>query len=131
MQCGERIVSDRRLGSPKAGDRHQEGAGVSIEVSKWHLYLVRTREGSLYTGIATDVARRFAEHQAGSDRGARYLRGRAPLQLVFKMEIGNRSLALRTERRVKNLPKAKKEQIVCSNPTARELMAQLGIEPLA
>lgn len=96
-------------------------------MSKWHLYLVRTREGSLYTGIATDVARRFAEHQRRGDKCARYLRGRAPLQLVFKRKIGNRSLALQTERRVKNLPKVKKEQIVRSNPTAKDLMTQLGL----
>jgi len=96
-------------------------------LSTWHLYLVRTREGTLYTGITTDVARRFAEHKESSDKAARYLRGRGPLGLVFKRKIGSRSLALRTENRVKNLPKVEKEQIVRSNPTARDLITQLGL----
>ena len=79
-------------------------------MKKWHLYIVRCRHGSLYTGIATDVERRFAEHQASE--GAKYLRGRGPLQLVFKKQIGKRELALKIERLVKKLPKFKKEKIV-------------------
>jgi putative endonuclease len=94
---------------------------------EWHLYLIRTGDGSLYTGIATDVARRFAEHQSGGVRCARYLRGRAPLQLVFKRRLGSRSLALKAERRIKGLPKARKEQIVRSNPSRGRLIALLGV----
>lgn len=96
-------------------------------MSSWHLYLIRARNGSLYAGIAVDVARRFAEHQAGGARCARYLRGRGPLQLVYAQEIGDRSLALRTESRVKSLPKVKKEEIVRSNPSGEDLIAKLGI----
>ena len=79
-------------------------------MKKWYLYIVRCRDGSLYTGIATDVNRRFAEHQ--ENKGAKYLRGRGPLQLVFKKQIGKRELALKIERLVKKLPKLKKEKIV-------------------
>lgn len=64
----------------------------------------------MYTGIATDVERRFAEHQSG--KGAKYLRGRAPLKLAFKIKIGKRSLALKIERLIKRLPRFKKERIV-------------------
>ena len=78
----------------------------------WHLYLVRCRDGSLYTGITTDVARRLAEHQGNSDAGAKYLRGRGPLELVFQRELGDRSLALGVESRVKKLSKAGKEELV-------------------
>jgi putative endonuclease len=78
--------------------------------SEWFLYMVRCHGGSLYTGIATDIARRFAEHQSG--KGAKYLRGRAPLKLAFSEKIGKRSLALKLERLIKRLPKNKKERIV-------------------
>lgn len=96
-------------------------------MSNWHLYLIRTHDGSLYAGIASDVARRFAEHQASGARCAQYLRGRGPLELVYAQEIGDRSLALRAENRVKGLPKVKKEQIVRSNPSGKDLIVQLGI----
>lgn len=72
--------------------------------------MVRCRDGELYTGIATDIDRRFAEHQSG--KGAKYLKGRAPLQLVFKKRVGSRSLALKIERLIKRLPRIKKEVVV-------------------
>lgn len=76
----------------------------------WQLYLVRCADGSLYTGIATDAQRRFEQHQAG--RGAKYLRGRGPLRLVYQCEAGDRGTALRLEMRVKRLSKADKERLV-------------------
>lgn len=79
----------------------------------WHLYMIRCRDNSLYTGIATDVARRLSEHQSG--KGAKYLRGRSPMELVFEHRIGERREALRIERRVKKLPKHKKEALVRTN----------------
>jgi putative endonuclease len=72
--------------------------------------MVRCRDGSLYTGIATDIARRFAEHQSG--KGAKYLRGRTPLILVYKKRIGSRSLALKIECIIKRMPKERKEGVV-------------------
>ena len=78
----------------------------------WHLYLIRCRDGSLYTGITTDVARRFAEHQENGDTGAKYLRGRGPLMLVFQKRLGSRSLALGVESKVKKLSKARKEELI-------------------
>lgn len=76
----------------------------------WSVYLLRCKDGSLYTGIATDVSRRLAEHAEG-EKGAKYLRGRGPLELVFHQEIGDRGLALKVEHRVKRLPKADKEDL--------------------
>jgi len=78
----------------------------------WHLYMVRCRDGSLYTGITTDVARRFAEHQEDNGSGAKYLRGRGPLTLVFQKKLGSRSLALGVESKVKKLAKARKEELI-------------------
>lgn len=76
----------------------------------WSIYLLRCSDGSLYTGIATDVSRRLAEHEEGA-RGAKYLRGRGPLELVFHQEIGDRSLASKIEQRVKRLPRECKEDV--------------------
>ena len=79
-------------------------------MSSYSVYLVRCRDGSLYTGIAIDVARRIAEHE-GSRKGARYLRGKGPLKLIYQREIGDRSLASKIESRIKRLPKAEKSNV--------------------
>lgn len=78
----------------------------------WHLYLVRTASGSLYTGISTDVERRFAEHQAGAPKGARSLRGKGPLELVFRARAGDRSRASRLEWHIKRWPRSRKEALI-------------------
>lgn len=78
--------------------------------STWSVYLLRCGDGSLYTGIATDVARRVEQHRAG--RGAKYLRGRGPLELVAARAVGDRSRALRIELAIKARPRAEKEALV-------------------
>ena len=85
--------------------------------------MVRCRGGNLYTGIATDVERRFAEHQA--DKGAKYLRGKGRLKLVFKKRIGTYSLTLKIERRVKRLPKHKKERLVATGIGIEEMLKRI------
>jgi len=74
--------------------------------------MIRTKNGALYTGITLDVERRFAEHVAGGKKGAKSLRGRGPLNLVFQQKIGSRSEALKTEAAVKNMSKGEKEGMV-------------------
>ena len=86
----------------------------------WHLYIVRARDGSLYTGIATDVERRMAEH--GDGKGAKYLRGRGPVRLEYRRRIGERALALKVEHGVKRLSKTEKERLVQTNPGTRRLL---------
>jgi putative endonuclease len=93
----------------------------------WYLYLVRCRDGSLYTGITTDVARRFAEHQGNGDTGAKYLRGRRPLVLVFQKKVVSRSLALGVESRVKKLSKARKEELVRAGKLIEVIIEQVGL----
>ncbi|WP_318153404.1 GIY-YIG nuclease family protein [Halomonas sp. ML-15] len=68
----------------------------------WYLYLVETAAGALYTGISTDVTRRFAEH-CGGKRGARALRGKGPLTLVHQQAVGSHTEALRLEREIKRM----------------------------
>ncbi len=77
---------------------------------QWYLYLIRCADGSLYTGITTDVQRRLDAHR--HDRGARRLRGRGPLELVYSVPVGDRSRALRIEHRVKRLKRAAKEALI-------------------
>jgi putative endonuclease len=80
----------------------------------WFLYVVRCCDNSLYTGITTDVRRRIAEHRGKGKNGAKYLRGKSPLRLVYKRRIGTRSEALKAEHRVKRMKKGEKEAMVRS-----------------
>ncbi|MBT0725727.1 GIY-YIG nuclease family protein [Rosenbergiella sp. S61] len=81
---------------------------------QWYLYLIQTAKGLLYTGITTDVARRLAEHNSG--RGAKALRGRGPLTVVFQSPVGDRASALRIEYQIKQLSRLKKLDIVSKQP---------------
>lgn len=76
--------------------------------------MLRCADGSLYTGITTDVERRLAEHrgEAGKGRGAKALRGRTPLQLEMSIPLANKSEALKMEYRIKQLDKAHKEMLL-------------------
>jgi len=74
--------------------------------------MVRCKGNMLYTGITTDISRRFAEHQAG--KGAKFLRGKAPLKLVYQQEVGTHSEALKLEINIKKLSKLEKEALVSS-----------------
>lgn len=85
--------------------------------------MLRTRMGTIYTGIATDVERRLGEHAGNDGNGARYLRGRAPLELVYQAPIGDRSLASRLEHAIKRLPRSKKEMIIATKPDRQELLS--------
>jgi putative endonuclease len=90
------------------------------------VYILRCADGSLYTGIATDVSRRLVEHEKGL-KGAKYLRGRGPLELVFQSEIGDRSLATRVELGIKSLAKEAKEKFIESRGDSSDVLLDLGI----
>jgi len=75
----------------------------------WFVYVARCADGSLYTGIARDVALRIAAHDAG--KGARYTRGRGPLTLCAKRRCLSKGQALRLELAIKRLPRAQKERL--------------------
>lgn len=74
----------------------------------WWVYIIRCGDDSLYTGITTDVTRRFEEHASGSPKSAKYLRGRGPLVLVYSRVVGSHSEALIEERRIKRLRRSQK-----------------------
>lgn len=92
--------------------------------SPYELYILRCSDGSLYTGIALDVDKRRLEHENGT-RGARYLRGRSPFEIVFRVVAGDRSEASRLEYFVKKLAKADKERLVAGEAALAELLPQL------
>ena len=91
---------------------------------RWYVYLLRCGSGALYTGIATDVSRRLAEHREAKGKGAKYLRGRGPLLLVFKKAVGAKGLALRVEGRIKKLPKARKEALIEQDHVIERIIAR-------
>lgn len=95
--------------------------------SAWFVYMLRCGDGSLYTGIATDVDRRLQEHQGkgGANKGAKYLKGRGPLNLVLAQEVANRSVASRLEYRIKSLAKADKELLVAGKMNMTALLEQM------
>ena len=76
----------------------------------WTVYLLRCGDGTLYCGIALDVEARLALHEAG--RGAKYTRGRGPLELVYREACGSKAAALRRERAVKRLRRAATEALI-------------------
>lgn len=90
-------------------------------MSDWYLYIIRTGSGELYTGITTDVERRFAEHEEGGAKAAKYLRGRGPLTLVISQEVGSRSAASKAEWAVKQLSKADKEALIAGRLSLKTL----------
>lgn len=76
---------------------------------KWYLYILRCGDGSLYTGITTDVEARLSQHRAG--KGAKYTRGRGPLEVVYTEECEDHSAALKRELVVKGMLPAEKRKL--------------------
>ncbi len=76
-------------------------------MSGWHVYILRCADGSLYTGITTDLTRRTREHNEGR-AGARYTRVRRPVELVYSETAATRSEASRREAAIKKLPRSRK-----------------------
>ena len=79
---------------------------------RWFVYLLRCGDGSLYTGIARDVAARISQHVAG--KGARYTRGRGPFELCAKRRCKTKGEALKLEHAIKQLPRSRKESFARS-----------------
>lgn len=78
-------------------------------MSYW-VYILRCRDGTLYTGITNDVDRRAAAHNSG--RGAKYTRGRGPVAVVYREECADKSAALRREYAIKRLTRAEKLALI-------------------
>lgn len=78
----------------------------------WWVYIIRTVDDRLYSGVSTDVDRRYREHRSGGMRAAKYLKAHRPLALVFSTPVGSRSLAQKVEYHLKRLPRGWKNAII-------------------
>lgn len=76
----------------------------------WFVYMLRCGDGTLYTGVTDDVPRRLAAHRSG--KGAKYTRGRGPLELVYQEAVPDKSAALKREIAVKRLTRQEKERLI-------------------
>jgi len=84
----------------------------AVGTAAWFVYMLRCADGSLYTGITTDIDRRLAEHNGEGTLGARYTRPRRPVQLAYAEPAASRSEASRREAAIKRLDRAAK-QVLC------------------
>lgn len=87
----------------------------------WKLYIIRCRNNTLYTGITMDVERRFLEHSEQGAKCAKYLRGKAPLDLVYVECYENKRAAMQAEISVKSLSKRQKESLIINGRKAKLL----------
>ena len=92
-------------------------------VDPWFVYVLRCGDGTLYCGVARDVAKRIAVHAAG--KGARYTRGRGPFEKLAQRKCPSQGDALRLEIAVKKLARAEKEALV-NTRRFRALQRSLG-----
>lgn len=88
------------------------GSGAEYALSGWHIYMVRCADGTLYTGVTTDLARRIAEHNGVKRGGARYTRCRRPVELVWYEAAETRALACKREYALKGLSRQAKLKLV-------------------
>ena len=78
------------------------------------VYMLRCRDGSLYTGWSTDVERRLASHRAG--RASKYTASRLPVELVYVAPMADAAAARREEARIKSLDRAAKMALLARSP---------------
>ncbi len=83
--------------------------------SRWLVYLLRCRDGSLYTGITNDLDRRLKAHAAG--KASRYTRSRLPVTLAYAESQRSKSAALKREAAIKRLPRSHKVALIASAQT--------------
>lgn len=82
-----------------------------MSTDSWFVYIVRCNDNTLYTGVAKDLAKRLQQHNHGND-GAKYTRGRRPVELVYQEHAASRSVAQQREYSIKRLSAAQKRQLI-------------------
>lgn len=106
-------------GDPSAGDDAERAAGQSgsdrvdgipVPAADHYVYVLECADGSLYTGYTTDVSRRVAEHDAGE--GAKYTRGRTPVELVHVEPFDSKSAAMSREYAIKQRSRREKQRLI-------------------
>ncbi len=77
---------------------------------KWYVYILRCRDGTLYTGMTDDLHKRIAAHNAG--KGAKYTRGRGPVELVYHEQLETKAEACKREFAIKQLTRQEKIELI-------------------
>jgi len=99
---------------------------VKITVTPWYIYIVENKLSQYYTGICTNIERRFEEHQSSGPKCAKALKGKGPLTLKFHCMVDSHSEALKLEIWIKKLNKANKVKLVnnclCDAPISNMLL---------
>lgn len=85
--------------------------------SRWHVYILRCADATLYTGVARDLQKRLLQHNGQQAGGPKYTRGRRPVQLAWADEVVDRSAALQREAAIKKLRRSEKLQLIASSST--------------
>ncbi|WP_050996076.1 GIY-YIG nuclease family protein [Catenovulum agarivorans] len=88
----------------------------------WHVYMIRADDNSLYTGVTTDVERRFNEHQSNPKLAAKYFRARKAISLEYSYETQSKKLAYQLEYRIKRLTKSVKEELVAGKVKVEDII---------
>ena len=104
-----------------AGEQNENGVAESSPgvpageaAAGWFVYMLLCADGTLYTGVATDVQRRLREHNDDARLAARYTRSRRPLTLVYSEPAADRAAACRREAQIKRLPRRAKQQLIAA-----------------
>jgi putative endonuclease len=84
---------------------------MSKQTDNWSIYIIEASDASYYTGITTDIERRFDEHRQGQ-KGAKYFNGRNPLGVVYREDGHSRSSASRREAEIKKLSRSEKQSLI-------------------
>lgn len=90
----------------------------------YYIYMLRCQDDSIYTGITTDLERRFRQHQGKNTGGAKYTRAKAPVRYEIAWECGDKSSALRLEYKLKRLSKENKESLILHTKTLDKLLGE-------
>ena len=94
-------------GNANTGPANDQSAGAAVAAA-WFVYVLRCADGSLYTGVTRDLARRLRQHNGELAGGPRYTRGRRPVEVAWSTAVPSRSEAQRQEARIKRWPRRAK-----------------------
>ena len=111
LSAGNHRLNKQTCGGAAIDDQRIQVDPLSTTSNRaWFVYIVRCSDGSLYTGISTDVSRRCEEHNAGT--ASHYTRSRLPVVVIYQEAQANRSLALKREYAIKTLTRLEKESLI-------------------
>ena len=81
-------------------------------MKEWLVYMLYCSDGSIYTGITSDIERRLSEHNEGKRQAAAYTRGRRPVRLAYRENVNSRSSALKREAEIRRLSRSEKLALI-------------------